>query len=92
LLEIYTFYVYPFTIETRFYRDSKPEEITERLLKGPKVTGLSPSMLGMAYCVPTARTDTEILAGKSEGGAIGRRGSEASNKNALYKQLFALQV
>jgi len=26
------------TIETRFYPDSKPEENTERLLKGPKVT------------------------------------------------------
>jgi len=25
-------------IETRFYPDSKPEEITERLLKGSKVT------------------------------------------------------
>jgi len=28
LLEIHTFYVCPSTIETRFYLDSKPEEIT----------------------------------------------------------------
>jgi len=38
LLEIHTFYVCPSSIETRFYPDSKPEETTERLLKGPEVT------------------------------------------------------
>jgi len=38
LLEIHTFYVCPSTIETRFYPDSKPDEITVRLLKGRKVT------------------------------------------------------
>jgi len=34
LLEIHTFYVCPSTIETSFNLDYKPEEITERLLKG----------------------------------------------------------
>jgi len=38
LLEIHTFYACSLTIAIRFYLDSKPEEITERQLKGPKVT------------------------------------------------------
>jgi len=38
LLKILTFCVCPSTIETHFYPDSKPEEITRRLLKGFKVT------------------------------------------------------
>jgi len=38
LLEFLTFHVCPSTIETRFYPNSKLEEITERLLKSPKVT------------------------------------------------------
>jgi len=37
-LKIHAFYVCPSTIETRFYANSKPEEITERLLKSPKIT------------------------------------------------------
>jgi len=41
LLEIHTFFVCPSTIEARFYPDSEPEENTEKLLKGPKVTAFA---------------------------------------------------
>jgi len=44
-------HVCPLTIETHFYLDSKPEEITEKVLKSPKV--LSRSMLDMAYWIPS---------------------------------------
>ena len=36
-----------------FWESEQPKEISKRLLKGPKVTTLSPSMLGMSYWLPT---------------------------------------
>jgi len=56
LLDIHTFYVCHSTIETYFYLNSKPEEITKRLgyYRALRTPLLLHSMLGMAYWIPTS--------------------------------------